>query len=67
VITLLEKLVESKKEIVTKLIPDFDQMFSVKGSKFGSPLSQLKEGLMTMMDLEDLFPRNNIFFNDIKE
>ena len=41
-------------------------MFSVKGSKFGSPLSQLKESLMMMMDLEDLFPQNNIFFNDMQ-
>jgi hypothetical protein len=62
VIKLLENLVEDKKQLVTKLIPDIDKLIQVKGSKIGSPLSQLKDGLMTIMHLRDLLPESNEFF-----
>jgi hypothetical protein len=62
VIKLLENLVEEKKLLVTKLIPDIDKLIQVKGSMIGSPLSELKDGLMTIKHLRDFLPESNAFF-----
>jgi hypothetical protein len=47
---------------VTKLIPDIDKLIQVKGSRIGSPLTQLEDGLRTIMVLKNFLPESNEFF-----